>query len=237
MPHALLALDFGTQSVRAVLFDARGHTLARVQHPLRRPDAPRPGWAELDAGYLWRALADACRALWREPGADPRAVAAVGLATQRNTVLCLDDDGRPLRPAILWLDQRRATTLPPLAPHWRAAMALAGQRATVAQLRAQARSNWLHQHEPGLWARTASYVFLSGYLTRRLTGRDADAVGCQVGYVPFDYARQRWAAPHDWRWRALDIAPRQLPELVPVGGTIGTITRAAAVDTGIPAGT
>ena len=232
----LLALDFGTQSVRAVLVAADGETVAQRQVEIRPYDAPCPGWAEHDPAYLWDALAAACRGVWTQPGADAGRVAAVALATQRNTVLCLDEGGAPLRPAIVWLDQRRTVGLPPLAPHWRLALAASGMGATIAHLRAQAKSNWLRRHEPDVWAATRRYLFLSGWLAHRLTGRLADSVGGQVGHVPFDYRRQRWAPPSDWRWSALALAPSQLPELVPVGGTIGAVTAAASVDTGIPAG-
>ena len=232
----ILAIDFGTQSVRAVLFDAGGATVARRQVAIRPYDAPRPGWAEHEPAYRWGALVEACRGLWREPGADAARVAAVALATQRNTVLCLDGDGAPLRPAIVWLDQRRTPELAPLAPHWRLALAATGMRHTIARLRAQAKSNWLRRNEPELWAATAHYVFLSGWLTHRLTGRIADSVGAQVGHVPFDYRRQRWAGARDWRWQALGLDRARMPALVPVGERIGAITTDACAATGIPAG-
>ena len=232
----VLALDFGTQSVRAVLVDADGETVARAQVAIHPYVAPQPGWAEQDAEYLWESLTEACRLLWQQPGADPSRVLGVVLATQRNTVLCLDANGRPLRPAIVWLDQRQLEDVPSLAPHWRVAMRSSGMSDTIRHLRRQAESLWLQRHEPAVWARTQTFCFLSGFLTLRLTGRRADSVGCQVGYVPFDYRRGRWARRLDWRWRALGIRRDQLPELVPVGEVIGTTTAEAARQTGIPAG-
>src|SRR5690606_32566451 len=108
---------------------------------------------------------------------------------------------------------------------------------TIAQLRAQARSTWLARHEPALWAATARFVLLSGWLSHRLTGRMVDSVGAQVGYLPFDYRRQRWAGRHDWRWQALDIRPTQLQDLVPVSEHRGASAATASRETGIPAGT
>ncbi|HEY0969699.1 MAG TPA: FGGY-family carbohydrate kinase [Gemmatimonadales bacterium] len=236
LPDLILALDYGTQSVRAVLFDPAGRTVARAQHDVEPYRSPRPGWAEMDAERFWEALAGVCRTLWAEPGADPARVRAVALATQRNTVVCLDREGRPLRPAILWPDQRRVDDLPPLPPQWRLAMGAAGLGGTIAQLRAQARSNWLARHEPELWGETAKFVLLSGWLTWRLTGRMADSVGAQVGYLPFDYRRQRWSGRRDWRWRALELTPDLLPELVPVGRQIGAMSEPASRETGIPRG-
>ena len=95
--------------------------------------------------------------------------------------------------------------IPALAPHWRVAMRSSGMSDAIRHLRRQAESLWLQRHEPAVWARTHTFCFLSGFLTLRLTGRRADSVGCQVGYVPFDYRRGRWARRLDWRWRALGI--------------------------------
>jgi len=61
-------------------------------------------------------------------------------------------------------------------------------------------------------------------------------VGCQVGYVPFDYKRLRWAGPRDWKWQGVMVEPEMLPELVPAGGILGEITSEAADATGIPVG-
>src|SRR5690606_41576036 len=59
-----------------------------------------------------------------------------------------------------------------------------------------------------IWARTAKYLLLSGYLTYRLTGQYVDSVGAQVGYIPFDYKRLRWSGKRDWKWQALPVTPR-----------------------------
>ncbi|HET8647028.1 MAG TPA: FGGY-family carbohydrate kinase, partial [Vicinamibacteria bacterium] len=231
----LLALDNGTQSVRALAFDPEGRLLARSRVPLTPYVSPQPGWAEQDPEYFWRSLCAACQGLWRA-GVRPESVAAVALTTQRGTVVNVDGAGRPLRPAILWLDQRRTSGLPPVGGLWGLAFRLAGVTSTVAYLQAQAEANWIRTHEPEVWARTARYLFLSGFLTHRLTGRFADSVAGQVGYVPFDYKRQRWSLPRDWKWTAVPIDPARLPELVPPGSVLGEITQAASEATGIPAG-
>jgi sugar (pentulose or hexulose) kinase len=107
---------------------------------------------------------------------------------------------------------------------------------TVAYLQAEAEANWIRTHQPEIWRKTHKYVFLSGYLTHRLTGRFVDSVGCQVGYVPFDYKRLKWAGSRDWKWQAVPMDSALLPELVPPAGVLGKVTPAAAAETGIPAG-
>ena len=79
----LLALDVGTQSTRAIVFDAEGALIAKAQvahEPVHT--SPQPGWAEQDPELYWRAIGEACRALWAQ-GVEPKAVAGLALTTQR----------------------------------------------------------------------------------------------------------------------------------------------------------
>jgi sugar (pentulose or hexulose) kinase len=238
----LLAIDSGTQSVRALAYDLRGNLVARSRVLLEPYVSPQPGWAENDPDYYWRSLCQACQQLWREPG-DGHAgtgvrerIAAVALTTQRGTVVNVDEAGRPLRPAILWLDQRRTPGLTRVGGWWGLAFRLARMTETVASLQAEAEANWISTHQPEIWARTHKYLFLSGFLTYRLTGRFADSIGCQVGYVPFDYKRLRWSGAADWKWQAVPMSPALLPDLVPPATPIGEISPDAAEATGIPRG-
>ncbi|HEX8940833.1 MAG TPA: FGGY-family carbohydrate kinase [Candidatus Limnocylindrales bacterium] len=232
----LLALDCGTQSVRALLFDLRGELLARVRVPFEPYVSPEPGWAEHDADDYWACTAEACRRLWAEPGVRREAIAGVAVTTQRATVVNVDAAGRPLRPAITWLDQRRTAGLPPLGGPLGLAFRALGVAGTVAAFQADAEANWIRLHEPDVWAATARFLLLSGFLTHRLTGRFVDSAASQVGYLPFDYHRLRWADDSDWKWRIVPIERALLPELVAPGGPLGEISPAAAEETGIPAG-
>jgi len=232
----LLAIDNGTQSVRALLFDLRGNLIAKAQQPIQPYTSPQPGWAEQRPEYFWESLCQACQRLWQMPGADKAAIAGVALTTQRSTLVNVDRNGTPLRPAIVWLDQRRTLGQKPVGGWWGLAFALAGMRHTVAYLQAEAEANWIRTHQPEIWAKTHKYLYLSGYLTYRLTGRFVDSVGCQVGYLPFDYKRLRWAAKSDWKWQAVPMDEAILPELVPPTGQLGEVTPQASAESGIPAG-
>ncbi|MBL6751894.1 MAG: FGGY-family carbohydrate kinase [Nevskia sp.] len=235
--EALLAIDVGTQSVRAIVFDPRGHLLAKAQVPLEPAYAsPQPGWAEQDPQVYWQAMGAACRQLWRSAAVTPGAVAGVALTTIRGSAVFADAAGRPLRPAILWLDQRRAGRLPPLSPYLRLALAAAGAGGLVRHFQLRAQANWVAEHEPGLWRSCERYGLLSAYLTHRLTGEWVDSAAAQVGYLPFDYKRQRWAAHGDFKWRALSLRPEQLPVLHAPGERMGALTAAAAAELGLPQG-
>ena len=233
----ILAIDNGTQSVRALLFDLNGNVVTKAQVHLEAYFSEQPGWAEHDPEDYWQAVCIACQRLWTQSAIDSGAVAGVAVTTQRGTVINLDKQGKPLRPAITWLDQRRTDALPPLSPWWKLAFKLARVQGTIDFFRGEAEINWIKSHQPEIWNRTDKFLLLSGYLNYRLCGRFVDSAGAQVGYLPFDYKRLKWAAPWDWKWQALAVEPHMLPELVPPGSRIGEIGADAAVATGIHAGT
>jgi hypothetical protein len=116
------------------------------------------------------------------------------------------------------------------------AFRLLGVVDTIAAFQADAESNWIRVHEPEVWNRIAHYLLLSGWLARRLTGRFVDSAAAQVGYVPFDFRRSRWAARSDWKWEVCGIDPAWLPELVQPGERLGELTAEAAGTLGLPAG-
>ncbi|MFA5941719.1 MAG: FGGY-family carbohydrate kinase [Sinimarinibacterium sp.] len=233
----ILSLDVGTQSARAIVFDAQGHLLAKAQRVFEPTYvSPQPGWAEQEPETYWRAIADCCGDLWRQGTVRPEQISALTLTTQRATMICTDREGRVLRPAMLWLDQRRCTAPPKLSPLWRTAFALAGATPLVTHLQREAEANWLAQNEPELWRETEHFQFLSGWLSRRLVGEYVDSVGCQVGFVPFDYRKLDWAGPRDFKWQALAIRREQLPRLVPPGQRLGQLTKPAAEELGLPTG-
>ncbi|HET9911189.1 MAG TPA: FGGY-family carbohydrate kinase [Anaerolineales bacterium] len=235
MPENILAIDNGTQSVRALLFDPRGNLLASQRVPIEPYYSTAPGLAEQDPEVFWRAVCEACQGLWAQ-GVDRSSLVAVALTTQRSTLINLDKNGKPLRPAIVWLDQRRTEGLKPVGGLWGAAFKVAGASETVAYLQAEAEANWIRTQQPEIWKATHKYLFLSGYLTWRFVGQFVDSVACQVGYVTFDYKAQAWSKPWDWKWQAVPMELRILPDLVPAASPLGQICAQAASATGIPQG-
>jgi sugar (pentulose or hexulose) kinase len=232
----ILAIDNGTQSVRALIFDLRGNLIAKKRVPIQPYYSEKPGWAEQDPKVFWDAVCEACQAIWQLEGVKKDAIAGVGLTTQRSTVINLDANHEPLRPAMVWLDQRREENMPPLGGFWGLLFKIAGMQNTVRYLQAEAEANWIKTHQPEVWAKTDKYIYLSGYLTYKLIDKVVDSVGCQVGYMPFDYKSQDWAKPSDWKWDAVQVKREMLPELVPPTGLLGHISKEASEATGIPEG-
>lgn len=239
----ILAIDNGTQSMRALLFDLQGNLVAISKVPLTAYFSNNPGWAEQEPDYFWQKLGQACHELWQQPEVIENQlkskVTALTLTTQRGTVINLDKHGQPLRPAILWLDQRLSdldkSSAKSLSWYWRLAFKVIGQTEVVDYFRRKAQANWFAQKQTQVWQKTDKFLLLSGFLTYQLTNEFKDSIGCQVGYLPFDYKKQRWAKKYDWKWQALAIKESMLAELVKPGELLGTLSEQAAQHTGLPA--
>jgi len=232
----VLAIDNGTQSVRALLFDDDGNLVGKGKEPIEPYFSDQPGWAEQSVDVYVEALKTACNQLWATTDVRPDSVAGVTLTTQRGTVVCVDEHGQALRPAIIWLDQRLATVDRGLGGWWGWLFKLARVESVVNHFRAKAQANWIAQNEPETWRKTHKFLLLSGYLTHRLTGEFKDSVGAQVGYIPFDYKKLRWAGDRNWKWQALSLRREQLPELVRPSSRLGKLTKEAASLLGLPEG-
>ncbi|PZQ43646.1 MAG: glycerol kinase, partial [Phenylobacterium zucineum] len=103
----ILALDQGTTSTRAILFDRAGQSLGEASRPLRQ-SYPRDGWVEHDAEEIYAACLAVLREVAETSGRTD-AIAAIGITNQRETVVVWDRaTGRPIHPAIVWQDRRTA---------------------------------------------------------------------------------------------------------------------------------
>lgn len=232
----IFAIDNGTQSVRALLFDLEGNLVGKGKTEIEPYFSNQPGWAEQHPDYYWDSLGKACDSLWQSVDVSPVQVRGVTVTTQRGTVVNLDRQGHVLRPAIIWLDQRHAAVDEPVKGPWGLAFKALGLEDTITRFREKAQANWIQQQQPDIWQRTDKFLLLSGYLNWRLTGRYVDSTGSQVGYIPFDYKRQRWAGKRDFKWQILPLTQAQLPELVAPGTTVGELQPEAAAHLGLPAG-
>lgn len=105
-PSYILAIDQGTTSTRAVLYDASGRTLGSAAQELTQ-HYPRPGWVEHDAEEIWMTVGMVVPRALATAGVDPRQVRAIGLTNQRETVVLWDrSTSRPVARAIVWQDRR-----------------------------------------------------------------------------------------------------------------------------------
>jgi len=175
--HLVLGIDGGTESLRAGLFDAAsGAPLAFGVAPYPTT-FPHPSWAEQQPDDWWEALGAAVRSALSQAGAAAADVAALALDTTCCTVVALDAEHRPLRPALLWMDVRASAEADAVAACGDAALRVnGGGQAPVSAEWMLPKALWLKRHEPGVWAAAKTLCEYQDYLNLRLTGRRVASV-------------------------------------------------------------
>jgi xylulokinase len=229
--ETVLGVDIGTSATKAVLVTLDGTVLARARrdHDL---SLPRPGWAEQDVERdWWEEFVEVCRELVPQAQGGLRSVGISGIGP---CVVPCDSDCKPLRPAIMYgVDTRATNEIEELTERFGAdAMLRRGGSALSAQALGP-KLLWLRRNEPDVWARTAGWYMASSFIAARLTGAYVldhhSASQCDPLY---DLDAGAWAT--DWAQEIL--GPLPMPELVWPADQIGTVSGAAADITGIPAG-
>ncbi len=235
MDDFILSIDAGTQSIRAAIFNKTGDLIAIEKTQIEPYFSTQPGYSEQDPFYFWNNLILTTRKLLSEFNQKDQIKAAT-ITTQRGTVINLDKNGEPLRPAIVWLDQRKAKVEKYPGPIMKTGFWAVSMLGTVKQVIRDSEANWIRQNQPDIWKKTDKFLYLSGYLVSRLVGKYVDSVGSIVGYVPINYKKQRWAKSYEKNYKMFPIDRKKLPDLVHPSELLGYITQKASDETGIPAG-
>lgn len=236
MGKYVLSIDCGTQSVRVAVFDEYGNMPCHEKLEFEPYYSSRAGWAEVDPYLYWNKMCEGCKILSEKSPGILRDISGVVVTTLRDTNVCVDKNGVPLRPVILWLDQRTAKCDKKVNLKSRLAFTLTGMTKTVYFLRINSKAYWLRENEPEIWNRTHKYIFISCFLNFLLTGNFTDSVASQIGHMPFDYKRRKWLAPNQLNWDIFGVDQEKLPEIKEPGEILGLITAEASSKTGIPEG-
>ncbi len=233
----IIAIDSGTQSIRAVLFDRQGTQIALEQADYEPYFSLSPGWAEQRTEDYWAKLCQVCRGLMAKIDIDHRQIGGIGLTSQRSTVIPMDKDGNALRAGIIWLDQRTVANFPPLGKAVTFATKMLGMNEAIRYSQKNSKFLWIKQNEPEIYRKTHKFVQATGFFVRQLTGDFHDSCGMIAGIWPFDYKAMRWyGAGFDFIYKAFGIERRHCVELYPPDKILGHITPQAAQATGLPQG-
>jgi len=223
----VLTVDCSTTAAKAVVLDGSGQVAASAARPLDLA-RPGPGRHEQDAGQWWSATMGALTEAVAALGTDAARVAAVCVTHQRESFVCLDAAGRPLRPAILWLDSRADREIAELGSD--RVREVSGKPPDVTP--AIYKIAWMSRHEPELLRSAARVAEVHGYLAALLTGRWTTSVGSADSLGLLDLRAG------DWSPELLELAGLrrdQLPDLVPTGTPIGPLLPEVAAAIGLPA--
>jgi xylulokinase len=230
----LLGIDIGTYSAKGVLCTPDGEVMAShvVEHGLT---FPRPGWAEQDADAVWwNGVVEICSTMigdcYRGEDISAVAVSAIGPC-----MLPVDADGHPLRPGVLYgIDSRAHAEIDWLNDHFgeEAMFALGGMALTSQAI--GPKILWLRRNEPEIYRETHKILSASSYLIYRLTGEYVIDRHTGAHFNPLiDINTLEW----DMRFAEPIIEPEKLPDLHWSTDVIGVVSKKAADETGLVAGT
>jgi len=231
----VISLDSGTQNVRAILFDRQGNELAIAQDTYDTYFSKHPGWAEHNPEDYWEKLCKVTKSLMKKIDIDPKEIAGVGITTQRGTFVPVDRQGNPLRPAIIWLDQRTTPNPPPLSVAAKVLFAVAGMSEAIKYVRKHSKFLWIRQFEPEIYKKTYKFMQISGWFVNRLTGEFKDSVGMITGMWPLDYKKLVWHGLPQ-AYEAFGLEKNHMVDIFPPDAVLGHITASASAETGLPEG-
>lgn len=230
----LLGIDIGSSSTKGVLVRAEGQVVATATRP-HTVSLPRPGWAEHDGEAVWwtdfvavaRELVEASRSEGR--------IIGLGVSGIGPCLLPVDSAGKPLRPAMLYgIDMRATREIAELTERFGEDAILARGGTLLTTQAVGPKFAWLRRNEPDVWTRAARFHMANSFVIERLTGEYVldhhSASQCDPLY---DMAQAGWA--EDW---AGEVAPGvAFPRLAWSDEIVGSVTAEAQALTGLPAGT
>lgn len=229
----LLGIDVGTTSTKAALFGLDGQLIAvgqseyGVQHV-------RPGWVEQRPDDWWQAV---CLATQKVLASVPEAaarIAGLAVSAQAPAMLALDEQGNPLRPALIWMDRRAEAETLKLNELLGAENIFRTTGNRTDAFYVAPKLLWFKTHEPELLARTRRFVQITGYINYKLSGTFTLDVA-HAGLLQLrDHVTGEWSAP---LCEACGVTPDQFPNILPGYHVQGEVTRQAAQATGLRLGT
>ncbi|HEY4867863.1 MAG TPA: FGGY-family carbohydrate kinase [Candidatus Dormibacteraeota bacterium] len=170
----LIGIDYGTGGVRVGIFDSEG-TPVVFRGISIETQYPRPGWAEQNPDEWWSCLQTAMTEAMQESRVSPEEIAGISVGATSATVLALDRDGRPSRPAIMWMDVRASDQARRIAETGHPALKYSGFGAVSAEW-GLPKALWLKENEPETYDGAAHICDCADWVTNRLTGEWAGSV-------------------------------------------------------------
>lgn len=232
--ETILAIDLGTTALKCALHDLKGHVIAKDtrEYQLITPDALS---VEMDVETYWQAFKDAVASVLKQSKIDPKEILSLGFSAQGETLIVVDKDGKPLRPAIVWLDNRAQLEADELGAQFghRAAYEITGQVRLVPTWPAS-KILWLKHHEPRLIEKAAHYLLIEDYFLQRLTGETVCEGSLVTSTCYWNFKTKNW-----WpeMLAYLGVRPNQLPVYRESGEAVGKLRPEVAAELGLSSST
>lgn len=233
MPH-LLGIDIGTSGTKTLVCDYDGVVLATAvsPHPI---SAPKPGWSEQNPGDWCTAVVLATRAVLKKAKLRGGDITGIGLSGQMHGGVFLGGGDKPLRPVILWNDQRTAIECDEITRR-------AGGREKLIELVANPALTgftapkilWVKKHEPRVYGKTRHVLLPKDYIRLKMTGEYATEVSDASGTLLLDVVHRTWS---NELLNKLEIDPAWMPVVHESHVVTGELSTSAALELGLRAST
>lgn len=232
-PPYVIGIDLGTSGVKGILVDSDGRLVAQNTVSVSL-STPHSNWSEQDPAEWWAAVLRVIKSLVSQAPSGPSSVVALALSGQMHGATFVDEAGDPLRPAILWNDQRSGLECEDIMERvgFDRLVNAVGNRA-FAGFQAP-KILWVRNHEPEVFARTTKVLLPKDYINFLLTGQMATDPSDASGTLLFDILSLSWSTSV---LAALDLQPDLLPNVQPSASVVGGVTKHVAELSGLPAGT
>ena len=232
MARYVLAHDLGTTGDKASLYDAEGR-LVGSSFAAYDTEYARPRWAEQDPDAWWRAVCGSTRSLLADAGIDGREVAGVSFSGQMMGCVALDAHARPLRPAIIWADQRAVEQERWLGERIdpERVYRITGHRLSSSY--SLAKILWLRDHEPEVFRAAHAFVNAKDAIVARLTGAFVTDPSDASGTNLYDLEAGGYSQAI---LEAAELDAALLPRVAGSMDVVGEVTASVADEVGLPAG-
>ena len=227
----VIGIDSSTTATKAIAWTGDGDLVAEGRAPIDLSN-PAPLFYEQDARDWWRALCAALGDLGQK--IDLARTAAVSIANQRETWVAVDAAGEPLRPGMVWMDERGRPDVDLLEAAVGRDRLLQITGKTPGPLPCLYSIHWMKREEPDLYAKAARFLDVHGYLTERLTGDYRTSWSSADPTALLDLENKRYAPEI---MAALEIDAGRFAEPCRPGSTLGDVQKVASEATGLPVGT
>ncbi|WP_027086284.1 xylulokinase [Cohnella panacarvi] len=229
----LIGIDMGTSGCKLALFNPDG-TLVYQGTKVYPTHYPQPGFAEQNPEDWWRAVCDNLHDMFAVTKIAPHLIRGIGVDGQSGAMIPMDDLGKPLRNAMIWLDRRSSRQCEDMVRNIGAEKLFDLSGNPVSPSYVTGKIMWMKEHEPELFLKTKKILQCNSYIVYRLTGQYSQDVSQGNGLHVFNIETKEW----DYELtKELGIPTDWLPDIYECSDVVGDVVAAAADCTGLAVGT
>jgi D-xylulose kinase len=233
MRESVLAIDAGTTGVRSIVFDTAGTVLTSAYEEFSS-QFPRPSWVEQDANVWWNAVKETIHQCLKAPTIKPDGILGISITNQRETIVPIDEQGAPLRNAIVWQDRRTIAECDWIRKTIGIDEIYSTTGLTIDPYFSAPKLLWIKKNDPKVFNKVHKFLLVHDFIIHRLTDRFVTDYSNASRTMLFNISQCDWSKK---LLNKMEIPREAMPEPHPSGTFVGELTSNASRDLGINIGT